>query len=399
MIERTILHSDVNNFFASVECASRPELKGLPVAVAGDPEKRTGIILAKNEIAKAKGIKTGQTIYEAKRLCPDLVCLSPHYSQYESISKRLHEVYLQYTDLVEPMGLDECWLDVTPSLKLLGKTGEEIAYEIKERIKREFGFTVSVGVSFSKIYAKLGSDLKKPDAVTVIPKDKFKQIAYPLPLNSIVGIGRRLDKKFDRMNIKTIGEFCSLKESFLNDLLGVTGVKLLKELRGDDGDKVLCYYDQPAAKSVGNGTTTIVDIHKREDVEKVVAFLAEKISKRLIDEHFEGKTISISVKTSQLKSLGRSNSYPPCYSSKQIAAHAMQILDGFYDYQTPIRAVRVNVSNLIKTDEAQQLSLFDEKPSKTAIGIKNITEKYGNDVIYKASDCEKFINRKNHREE
>lgn len=399
MIERTILHSDVNNFFASVECASRPELKGLPVAVAGDPEKRTGIILAKNEIAKSKGIKTGQTIFEAKRLCPELVCLAPHYSQYEDISKRLHEIYLQYTDLVEPMGLDECWLDVTPSLKFLGKTGEEIAYEIKERIKKEFGFTVSVGVSFSKIYAKLGSDLKKPDAVTVIPKDKFKQIAYPLPLNSIVGIGRRLDKRFERMNIKTIGEFCQLKESYLSDLLGITGVKLLHELQGGEGDKVICYYDQPTPKSVGNGTTTIIDIHKRVDVEKVVAFLAEKISKRLIDGHFEGRTISVSIRTTDLKFVGKSCSYSPCFSSEEITAHAMQILDGFYDYTAPIRAVRVNVSNLEKIDKSQQLSLFDEKPSKAAQTIKNIAEKYGNDVIYKASDSEKFINRKNHREQ
>lgn len=399
MIERTILHSDVNNFFASVECASRPELKGLAVAVAGDPEKRTGIILAKNDIAKSNGVKTGQTIYEAKRLCPELVCLPPHYSTYESISKQLHEIYLQYTDLVEPMGLDECWLDVTPSLKLLGKSGEEIAYEIKERIKKEFGFTVSVGVSFSKIYAKLGSDLKKPDAVTVIPKQKFKQIAYPLSLNSIVGIGRRLDKRFERMNIKTIGDFCSLSENYLNNILGVTGVKLLHELQGDDGDKVMCYYDQPAPKSVGNGTTTIVDIHKREDVEKVVAFLAEKISKRLVDGHFDGRTISASIRTNDLKFIGKSCSYAPCYSSEEITAHAMQILDGFYDYSTPIRAVRVNVSNLSKIDEVQQISMFDERPSKTAQSIKKITEKYGDDAIYKASDSEKFINRKNHREE
>ena len=399
MIERTILHSDVNNFFASVECATCPELKDKPVAVAGDPEKRTGIILAKNEIAKKSGVQTGQTIFEAKRICPELVCLSPHYGLYEDISQRLHEVYLQYTDLVEPLGLDECWLDVTPSLKVLGKTGEEIAYEIKERIKKEFGFTVSVGVSFSKIYAKLGSDLKKPDAVTVIPKDRFKEIAYHLPLNSIVGIGRRLNSKFKLININTIGEFCALKESYIHDLLGITGVKLLQNLRGSEEDKVMCYYDQPAPKSVGNGTTTIKDIQKREDIEKVVAFLAEKISKRLIAGHFEGKTISISIKSNELKRYGKSASYAPCFASETITAHAMQILDSFYDYSLPIRAVRVNITNLDKIDKAKQISFFDEKPSKTAIGIKNITSKYGSDVIYKASDSEKFINRKNHREE
>ena len=176
MNERTILHSDVNNFFASVECKDKPQLKNQPVAVTGNPEKRTGIILAKNDVAKSFGIKTGQTIFEAQKLCPNLVCLPPHYNLYEQISKQLHQIYLQYTNLVEPMGLDECWLDVTDSLKILNKTGEQIAYEIKEKIKNQFGITVSVGVSFSKIYAKLGSDLKKPDAVTVITKSNFKKI-------------------------------------------------------------------------------------------------------------------------------------------------------------------------------------------------------------------------------
>lgn len=156
MKERVILHSDVNNFFASVECSNRPELKDKPVAVTGNPKKRTGIILAKNEIAKKFGVSTGQVIGEAQAICPDLVCLPPHYDLYEEISEKLHQLYLQYTNLVEPLGLDECWLDVTDSLKYLKMTGKEIADEIREKVKKEFGFTVSVGVSFSKIFAKLG---------------------------------------------------------------------------------------------------------------------------------------------------------------------------------------------------------------------------------------------------
>ena len=179
MKERVILHSDVNNFFASVECANSPELFDKPVAVTGNPEKRNGIILAKNEIAKKFGVKTGQVIGEAKALCPGLICLPPHYQLYEEISGKLHQLYLEYTNFVEPLGLDECWLDVTDSLKYLKKTGVEIAGELRSRIQENFNFTVSVGVSFSKIFAKLGSDLRKPDYTTVISRENFQKITYP----------------------------------------------------------------------------------------------------------------------------------------------------------------------------------------------------------------------------
>ena len=248
MKERTILHSDVNNFFASVETVSRPELKDKPVAVTGNPKKRTGIILAKNEIAKKYGVATGQAIWEAKVLCPDLVCLPPHYDLYEEISQKLASIYLEYTDFVEPLGLDECWLDVTDSIKYLGKNGKEIADELRHRIKEEFGITVSVGVSFSKLFAKLGSDMKKPDATTCIPKCKFKEMTYHLPLNVIVGIGRRFEKKFNKMNIKTIGEFVTLPDTFLKELMGKTGVELKADLLGVRESLVQNYYTLPTAK-------------------------------------------------------------------------------------------------------------------------------------------------------
>ena len=378
---RTILHSDVNNFFASVECANRPELKVKPVAVTGNPEKRTGIILAKNEVAKKYGIKTGQTIFEAQKLCPELICLPPHYSLYEKISKQLHEIYLDYTDLVEPMGLDECWLDVTGSLKLLNKTGEEIAHEIRERVKEKFGITVSVGVSFSKI------------------KAHFKEIAYHLPLNSIVGIGRRMGKKFEQINIKTIGDFCKLDKKFVSSIMGTPGEKLLNDLQGADGDKVSCYFTQDQPKSIGNGTTTIIDIHTRDEVEKVIAFLAEKVSKRLIEENFEARTISVSLKTNKLTTLQKETSFPPTFASKHFISQAMNIADQIYDYKTPLRAMRISVSNLQKIDEHRQLSLFDDKAEKSALGIEKITSRFGSDAIFRASESASFINRKNHTEE
>ena len=396
---RTILHSDVNNFFASVESATRPELAGKPVAVTGNPEKRTGIILAKNEIAKSYGVKTGQSIFEAKQFCPELVCLAPHYSVYEEISKKLHEIYLDYTDLVEPLGLDECWLDVTPSLKMLNKTGVQIANEIRERVKKEFGFTVSVGVSFNKIYAKLGSDLKKPDAVTEISKQHFKELVFPLSLSSIVGVGRKLERKFMLMNIQTIGDFCSLEDQHIAHLMGKTGLALKRNLLGSEEDPVQNYFTLVPPKSIGNGTTTIKDISSREEIEKVVAFLAEKVSHRLIQAGFEAKTLTITLKDNTFKKYGKSKTIAPCFAADVLIKETMILLDSFFDYSVPIRAVRLRCSNLQKIDKSRQLSFFDEKQEAASLGIEKINAKYGDDAIYRASEKADFINRKNHIQE
>lgn len=396
---KTILHSDVNNFFASVECATRQDLKDKPVAVTGNPEKRTGIILAKNEIAKKFGVKTGMSIFEAKQYCPELVCLAPHYSLYEEISLKLHELYLDYTDLVEPMGLDECWLDVTSSMKILNKTALQIANEIRERVKKEFGFTVSVGVSFNKIYAKLGSDLKKPDAVTEIPKEEFKNIAFPLPLNSIVGIGKRLEKKFLLMNVKTIGDFCALKDSYIKQIWGIVGLRLKANLMGSEEEKVKNYFDAVAPKSIGNGTTTIKDILKRDEIEKVVAFLAEKISKRLIKSGYQARTIHVSLKDNEFKKYSKSKTISACFASNVIIKEVMSLIDSFYDYSHLIRAIRISCGNLENISNHKQMSFFDQRQENASRTIEKIVNKYGQDSIVRASEFSKFINRKNHTEE
>ena len=395
MKERTILHSDVNNFFASVKCVTRPELKDKPVAVTGNPKKRTGIILAKSDIAKRFGVQTGQAIWEAKQLCPQLICLPPHYDLYEQISLKLHGLYLDYTDKVEPLGLDECWLDVTGCERYLNKTGIEIANEIREKVKSEFGFTVSVGVSFSKLFAKLGSDLKKPDATTVISRQNFKELVFPMQLNSIVGIGRRLERKFLKMNIKTIGQFVTLPDSFLKEVMTIKGVELKTQLLGLDELPVLSYFKLPPPKSVGNGTTAIFDITKREDIEKTVYFLAEKVSKRLILGGYTSSTIGISVKTNKLKRFGKSRAMNESNSVGDIAREAMTLLDTFWNYTIPVRAVRVRCSSLQK-ERMQQLSLFDkdESLSKTIVEIE---QKYGH--IGLASDNSTFINNSKHSQE
>ena len=395
MKERVILHSDVNNFFASVECSNRPELKDKPVAVTGNPKKRTGIILAKNEIAKKFGVSTGQVIGEAQAICPDLVCLPPHYDLYEEISEKLHQLYLQYTNLVEPLGLDECWLDVTDSLKYLKMTGKEIADEIREKVKKEFGFTVSVGVSFSKIFAKLGSDLRKPDYTTVISKNDYKKITYNLPLNSIVGIGRRLEKKFSSIDVKTIGDFVKLEDSFLSHLMGINGTNLKKALLGENIDEVADYYALPPPKSVGNGTTTIEDIIKRKDIEKVVYFLAEKVSSRLIKHKVVAGTLSLTIKTNKLEKVHKSMKIKPTNSVKELASLAMEIADKIWNYDFPVRAIRLRASTLTNAN-ALQLSFFDSKKDFSQVA-EEINRRYGK--IELASNMSKFINTSKHSQE
>ncbi len=394
MKERTILHCDVNNFFASVECATRPELNDKPVAVTGNPKKRTGIILAKNEIAKKMGVKTGQAIWEAKQSCPDLVTLAPHYDVYEDISAQLQELYLDYTDFVEPLGLDECWLDVTGSLNYLKKTGKEIADELRQRIKAQFGFTVSVGVSFSKVFAKLGSDMKKPDATTEIPRENFKEIVYPLPLSSIVGIGRRLDKKFAKMNVTTIGDFVELPPKYLDEIIGITAVRLRESLRGERIEPVLNYYHLPPPKSVGNGTTTIVDIIKRKDIEATIAFLAQKVSSRLAAHKMQCSCISVSLKTANFERLHKSHKIAPTNEAIALAHEAMRLIDSFYRYDKPLRAIRLKGS-MLSPDNAVQLSLFDKPTPRNS--SKNLTQtielinkKYGKIAL--ASDSKEFLN-------
>ena len=394
--ERVILHADVNNFFASCECATKPELKEKPVAVTGNPKKRTGIILAKNEIAKKYGVKTGQVIGEAMALCPDLVCLAPHYDLYENISYELHQIYLEYTNFVEPLGLDECWLDVTDSLKYLNKTGVQIADELRERIKSKFNFTISVGVSFSKIFAKLGSDLRKPDYTTVISRENFQEITYPLPLNSIVGIGRRLEKKFNSIDVQTIGDFVKLEDDFLQDLMGINGLRLKQDLLGERKYEVLDYYKLPPPKSIGNGTTTTSDIISKEDITKVVYFLAQKISKRMIRHKVKAEGISVTIKNKDLKTFHSSCKMRATQDVKQIAENALKLIEKIWKYNYPIRAIRVKCFNL-SSSQIVQLSLFDSPKNDYSSAIDEINRKYGK--IGLASDLASFINPSPHPQE
>ena len=205
-MDRVILHCDLNCFYASVELLSHPDLRDVPMAVCGDPNSRHGIILAKNEPAKKFGIQTAETIWQAKKKCPDLVLLPPHHDLYREYSRKVNAIYDEYTDLVEPFGIDESWLDVTHTLHLFGGDARALADALRERMKRQLGLTLSVGVSFNKVFAKLGSDYKKPDATTVISRENWKELVWPLQVGDLLYVGGAARKLLKQYGITTIGQ-------------------------------------------------------------------------------------------------------------------------------------------------------------------------------------------------
>lgn len=389
--ERVILHVDANNFYASVESVNNPHLLNKPVAVSGNAEKRTGIILAKNQIAKQFGVCTGEAIWQAKQKCPDLVCVSPNFSLYENYSMKLRNIYSNYTDRVEPFGIDECWLDVTSSLRLF-KSGEAIAQEIKERVKNELGITVSVGVSFCKLFAKLGSDMKKPDAITIINRQDFKAKIYPLPITDIIGIGKKFEERFHKMNVNCLGDITNINTEILNKKFGIVGVELKEKLMGFDYDEVKLNPDP--IKSVGNGTTTIIDISSEEEVSKVIMFLCEKISSRLRKRSLMASSVGVCIKTSDFKKYSHDKKMD-IYTCLAIDIHkeAMDLLKSFWNFNQSIRAIRVKTFNLIDSNSLVQDSFFSHfKKNDLAFGVDFIKNKYGNNTITFASNLNnKFL--------
>ena len=300
--ERVILHSDLNNCYASIECLHRPEIRDKPVVVGGDVEQRHGIVLAKNQIAKKYQIKTGEAIWQAKQKCPKLIVIPPNFPLYLRFSKLARDIYLQHTDQVEPFGIDECWLDVTGSTLLFG-SGEKIAEKIRKQIKYELGVTVSIGVSFNKIFAKLGSDMKKPDAVTVITKENFKDKVWSLPASDLLYVGSSTNKKLNNYCIRTIGDIANTQPEHLRKILGKWGEVLYLFANGLDCQPVASQNNNLSViKSIGNSTTTPRDLIDDEDVKIVIYVLAESVSMRMRELVFMCKTIAFSVRYNELYS-------------------------------------------------------------------------------------------------
>lgn len=304
MKDRTILHSDINCCYASIEHLYHPELAGKPIAVGGDPEARHGIVLTADYLAKKYGVKTGMALWQTKQLCPEIVFVSPRMDLYLRFSRMAHEIYGEYTDLQEAYGIDESWLDITDSVSLKGD-GMEVAREISKRMKSELGITVSIGVSFNKIYAKLGSDYKKPDAITTMYCDEFKEKAWSLPVSDLLYVGRSTSVKLNRLGIKTIGDLARMDERILHSQLGKMGSILWSFANGYDDSPVKLENTHAPIKSIGNSTTTPRDLLTDQDVRIVLYVLAESVAARLRENGFKCRVVEISVRDNELFSFTR----------------------------------------------------------------------------------------------
>lgn len=393
MDDRVILHCDCNSFFASVETALNPEYKNVPMAVCGSVEDRHGIVLAKNELAKKFGIQTAETVYSAKRKCPGLVLASPHYDKYCEYSKRVNKIYADYTDLIEPFGIDESWLDVTASQRFFG-SGNFIAEKIRSRVKEEIGITVSIGVSFNKVFAKLGSDYKKPDAITVIDKTNFQSIVYPLPASDLLFVGKKTAESLKNIGIFTIGDLAACPLETLALRFGKMGEMLFKYSRGLD-DSPVCSGADEDAKSVGNGFTFKHDLITKDDCRLAVDYLCDEIGSRLRNKGLKCSTVCVSIKDDNLKVIQRQNGISvPTDISSEIADHAFEILKREWNIGNPIRTITVTATNLIKHEnEMIQMDFFadqDEEELRSKVRLKEqtvdlIKKKYGSSAIVRGA--------------
>ncbi len=358
-MERTILHCDMNNFYASVECLYNPAIREKPVAVCGNPALRHGIVLAKNGLAKSRGVRTGEALWEAERKCPGLVTVPPHFDRYLRFSAMAREIYAEYTDQVEPFGLDECWLDVTGSAGLYGD-GVRIADELRRRVREELGVTISAGVSFNKIFAKLGSDYRKPDATTLFARESWREKVFPLPVGELLGVGGATGARLRRCGIRTIGALAETDPAFLGRLLGKNGVTLWQLANGLDTAPVMTIDALPLVKSIGNSTTTPRDLVTGADVRITLYSLAESVAARLREQGCRCTTVKLHVRDRELASAERQRKLPhPTGASADIADAAFALFHTLYPGEYAVRSLGVQAGGLV-TDRVWQTSLRPE---------------------------------------
>lgn len=382
MSDRVILHSDINCCYAAIEHLHHPELNGKPLAVGGDPESRHGIVLTADYIAKKYGVKTGMALWQAKQLCPEITFVSPRMDLYLRFSRMAHEIYAEYTDLQEAYGIDESWLDVTASATLKGD-GYSIANEISNRMKSELGITVSIGVSFNKIFAKLGSDYKKPDAITTMYEDEFQTKAWNLPVGDLLYVGRSTKQKLTKLGIHTIGELARTDESVLVGMLGKMGSVLWAFANGYDDSPVRRENTHAPIKSVGNSTTTHRDLVNDEDVKIIIYVLAESVAARLRENGFRCRVVEISIRDSELYSFTRQRKIGNATNiTEEIAVEAYKLFKENYNWRKPIRSVGVRGADLVNDNYWEQLDLFcdfqmREKHMKMDVAVDDIRRRFG----------------------
>lgn len=396
-IRRTILHCDCNNFFASCECLDHPEWKTVPMAVAGDPERRAGIVVAKNELAKRAGVTTTDTLWQAREKCPGILFVPPRHGLYSRISQAINRIYREYTDYVEPASIDESFLDLTDCLGYYGMTGGEFADMLRARVRTEIGVTISAGVSFNKTFAKMGSDYKKPDATTVITPENFRALLWPLPASDMLFVGKSAATRLKRAGIQTIGDLANAPVERLHELLGKGGLHLRDVCNGLDASPVRRYGERPESKSISRGHTFSHDLTNEDEVLQGVLSLSDTVAAQLRRENLKGSSVQVFLKSPQLKTISRQALLRCATSShREIQACAMNLIHANWKIgpDAPIRAITVGIARLVPAEEAaEQLSLFDlcdsgehsperrEKQEKLESAIDQIRLKHGKSAI------------------
>ncbi len=388
-LDRTILHCDLNGFYAAVECVFNPELNSVPMAVAGNAESRHGIILAKNELAKKYKVQTAETIWQAKNKCPNLVLVPPRHGEYAKYSRLVNDIYEEFTDLVEPFGIDESWLDVTGVYNLFG-SGKDIADKIREVVRERLGLTVSVGVSFNKVFAKLGSDYKKPDATTVITRESYKEIVWPLPVSDLLYVGRSAREALSKMYIHTIGDLANSNKGAITKRLGKMGDMIHDYANGIDDSPVKSAQAERDIKSVGNGMTFKRNLIGFSDIKTGVIALADEVAGRMRKYNVKCSVISVTIKDPNFKSISRQKTMTaPTNITKEITEAAMELIHLCWSEQAPIRGITITGASLVSCDDVtQQLSLFDnefsfekERLEKLDRTVDDIRKKFGRKSI------------------
>lgn len=393
-MDRVILHCDLNAFYASVELLDYPELQKQPVAVCGDPQARHGVILAKNQLAKAAGVQTAETVWQAKRKCLNLILLPAHHEKYARYSKLAGEIYERYTDLIEPFGIDESWLDLTGTLHLLGGDAKQAADEIRAVMKTELGLTLSVGVSFNKVFAKLGSDYRKPDATTVISRDNYRQIVWPLPVRDLLFVGKVAAQTLESHGIHTIGDLAHASREGLEGLLGKHGSQLYDYATGAEHSKVLPLWEQPPPKSVGNGFTFRRDLRGWEEIKTGVAYLADQVAMRLRRHELAATTLQVSIRSPDFQTISRQKRLAcPTALYRDLMEQSMELIRQNWRVEKPIRALTITAAGLVGDEEGgEQLNLFQldrvqqrEKLSRLEDTVAALRSRYGKGAIGFAS--------------
>ena len=381
---RTILHSDLNSFYASVEIMLNPSLRGKDVAVCGSSEERHGIVLSKSDSAKEAGVKTGMVNWEARRKCPDLIIVHPKFEQYKKYSKLTRAIYQRFSDRVEPFGLDECWIDITGY-----GDGAVTAEKIRSAVKEELGLTVSIGVSFNKVFAKLGSDMKKPDAITYIGFDDFREKVWHLPAGDMIYVGRSTVKKLERYNIRTIGDIANTSHEFLRKLLGVNGEMIWAHAKGMDNSRVMHMDYMRPVKSIGRGITCTSDLQTEEEAWRVMLHLSQDVGHKLRENGLWAGSVQLTVKNNELMYMqSQANVDVPVQRPMDIACKARELFRG-YDWKLPVRAITVRAAKLLPDSVPRQAFLFEDPKKREQLqclenAIEDIRGRFGKNAIYPA---------------